>query len=136
MCTFTPVFVLQGPSQNIPPLMAVNGRCACLCINKGAVNLALIAEEAKQVITFESLIVANNRKKNINYRQPVNYGIGKGIKIPCTSESEGFIAMTCKHVWDLICYSRMQFRHQTDAKTDTPQHHSLNVLGWFLIPIS
>lgn len=33
------VFVLQGFCQNIPPLMAANGRCACLCINQGAVNL-------------------------------------------------------------------------------------------------
>lgn len=33
------VFVLQGCSQNVPPLVAANGRCACLCINQGAVNL-------------------------------------------------------------------------------------------------
>lgn len=33
------VFVLRGCSQNVPPLMAANGRCACLCINQGAVNL-------------------------------------------------------------------------------------------------
>lgn len=28
-----------GFSPNVPPLMAANGRCACLCINEGAVNL-------------------------------------------------------------------------------------------------
>lgn len=33
------VFVLRGCSQNVPPLVAANGRCACLCINQGAVNL-------------------------------------------------------------------------------------------------
>lgn len=33
------VFVLQGFSQNVPPLMAANCRSACLCINQGAVNL-------------------------------------------------------------------------------------------------
>lgn len=33
------VFALQGFSQNIPPLIAGNGRCACLCINWAAVNL-------------------------------------------------------------------------------------------------
>lgn len=33
------VFVLRGSSQTVPPLMAANGRCACLCINQGAVNL-------------------------------------------------------------------------------------------------
>lgn len=33
------VFVLQGLIQNVPPLLAPNGRCACLCINQGAVNL-------------------------------------------------------------------------------------------------
>lgn len=33
------VFVLQRFSQNVPPLLAANGRCACLCINQGAVNL-------------------------------------------------------------------------------------------------
>lgn len=33
------VFVLQGFIQNVPPLLAANGRCACLCINQGAVNL-------------------------------------------------------------------------------------------------
>lgn len=33
------VFVLLGFIQNVPPLLAANGRCACLCINQGAVNL-------------------------------------------------------------------------------------------------
>lgn len=38
-CLDSSVFVLQPFSQYVPPLMAANGSCACLCINQGAVNL-------------------------------------------------------------------------------------------------
>lgn len=75
------VFVLQGFSQNIPPLIAANGRCACLCINRGAVNLSFNRRGSRAGNYFWMSNCADKEKeKHRADRQP-----WREIKITCTT---------------------------------------------------